>query len=180
MGSVRGRSTRWLAVTAALVVGAAACSGSDDAADPTDTGPAGDEVAEPAAEPADESDESAQSVDDETDETDEPRVPLGFEEGVIEVPIPPPEGELPGRFDDGNALVAAGVEAGVWTEAEGTRALMAVLMGELPPDRIPALEALPKPHYSEVIERAIELAADPNVDEAQRADLARLVRRKPS
>jgi hypothetical protein len=102
--------------------------------------------------------------------------PLGFETAVYEVPEPPaedPDVPLP-PFTDSLDLIDAGVESGVWTEAEGVRAIMSILLGELPPEAVPEFDQLLAKGHAAVLTRAQEILADPAVDEAVRADLARL------
>ncbi len=101
--------------------------------------------------------------------------PLGFDEKVFDIPIPdhdPSEGLRP--ILDSADLVDAGVEAGVWTEAEGVRAVISVITGELAVERLPSIDEVP--HYSHhlVLERAEGLLAGDNLATDERADLERL------
>ncbi len=101
---------------------------------------------------------------------------LGFETAIYEVPPPAVEDSeepLP-PFADSMELIDAGVESGVWTEAEGVRAIVSILLGELSPDAVPDFDQLPAKGHAAVMLRAEEILADPTVDEAVRADLARL------
>jgi len=67
------------------------------------------------------------------------------------------------------------VEAGTWSEVEGLRAVVSVVMGERLPESIPALEELPKFHYAEVVDRAIEFLDGTDADDVPARDLARLI-----
>ena len=126
--------------------------------------------------------------------------PLGFEVDRFEIPIPevaieePPEHITPpslptsqgsdvpfaavldgtGAFDGAEELIAAGVDAGVWSEIEGVRALMSIVMGELPPDAVAGFDEIAHPSIHYVLERAALLLEDESSDERQRADLSRL------
>jgi hypothetical protein len=99
---------------------------------------------------------------------------LGFDAEVYE--IPPPAGLFDGdeSFPDAVSMIDAGVEAGVWTEADGVRAVISIVVGELPPEAVPAFDELPHSSHREILERAKLLLEDPTVDDAVRADLARL------
>ena len=100
---------------------------------------------------------------------------LGFATDLYDVPLEAhdPANGLP-EIGDTGAFIDLGVEAGVWTEVEGVRAVMSVLMGELDPTSIPAMDLLTNPHHGEVLHRAEDLMENPSIDEAQRADLRRL------
>lgn len=77
-------------------------------------------------------------------------------------------------YDDGQDLLDTGIEAGTWTEVEGLRAILSVLLGELPADAIDGFDELRRASHGRLIDRVVEVLDDPAVDAAERADLARL------
>ena len=172
-------ANRWRSGVAIALLAASACSGSDEG----DGDAAVDDTA------ADEESASSVATDGTTansspgDEvgssdppaTEQPTGPLGFATDVFDIPIPADADPEFAAFENSNELIDAGIDAGVWTEVEGVRAIVSVVMGELPPAAIPAIAELPRLHYREVIDRAIGLLDAPAVDRDQAADLARLV-----
>lgn len=166
-----------------LVVGvallAAACSGSSGTSEPREPEEPSGVGDDPA--PADGVAPESTAADGRADGTAAPDEvpqalgrPLGFDREVFEVPVPASVDDAVSPFRNTLDLVQAGVDAGIWDEVDGIRATLSVVMGELSPDAIPALVELPRFHYSEVVERAVELVDDPTVDDERRAELARL------
>ena len=162
------RSVVSVAIIASLFVAACSSSDDDDAAVPAstivddvtaETSVAGDESAPAGTEPA-------------TDDV------LGFD--TDEFVIPAPGAEDPdldpalAGFSTVDELIDGGVEAGVWTEVEATRAIVSVIMGELSPAAVPGMDELAHPSIPAVLDRAEVLLADETIDDDQRADLARV------
>ncbi|MFV1990888.1 MAG: hypothetical protein ACC652_09140, partial [Acidimicrobiales bacterium] len=111
-----------------------------------------------------------QSGDDQAAEA----VRLGFGAAVYEIPEPADIAEGDPPFADAVSMIDAGVEAGVWTEADGVRAVISIVLGELPPEAVPAFDELPHSSHRGIFDRARLLLEDPTIDDAVRADLARL------
>ncbi len=99
---------------------------------------------------------------------------LGFAAAVYEIPPPAGVAENSPPFTDAVSLIDAGVEAGIWTEVDGIRAVLSIVLGELSPQAVPALDELPHTSYPSILNRARVLLEDQSLDEAVRADLERL------
>jgi len=150
-----------------FAVGLAACS-ADTSGEP--------DAASDTAAAADEHLTGGDQADPDTDDPSIAVEQLGFETDLFVVPAlagdDPAEGEPP--FIGVEELIDAGVESGAWTEVDGVRAVISVLVGELSPDALPALDELPHHFHSRVLDRAEVLLNDPNIDGSVRADLDRL------
>ncbi len=99
---------------------------------------------------------------------------LGFDREHFDVPVPDEPDELHGTFADAGEVIDAGVDAGVWTEAEGVRAILSVVMGELPASAIPALNTMQRNLYGDAVERAADLLESHSLTADVEADLSRL------
>lgn len=104
--------------------------------------------------------------------------PLGFDTDRYEIPVPgaddPELDAALAGFSTVGDLIDRGIDAGTWSEIEATRAIVSVIMGELPPEAVPGIDELAHPSIPQVLDRAEALLEDNTVDEAERADLARL------
>jgi len=164
---LRRRAAISLFAVLVIAVGLAGCS--------ADTSGEPDAAPDPAA-AADEHPTGGDQVASDTDDPPAAVEPLGFDTDLFDIPASagadPAEGEPP--FVDAEELIDAGVNAGVWTEVDGVRAVISILVGELSPDALPALDELPHHFHSGVLDRAELLLNDPSVDGAVRADLVRL------
>ena len=179
---------RLLAAVAAATLVVGACSGGSDDASSTrapvdepvvaeDISPGDDAAGDTATTEPPENETVDAETSGQADDSGAPE-PLGFvvdqfdveaEAAVVE-DVAARSTATPGV----ETLIDDGVESGAWTEIEGVRAIVSVLMGEADPALVPALDDLPHPSIGHVIERAERLLEDPDVDEEQRADLARL------
>jgi hypothetical protein len=102
--------------------------------------------------------------------------PLGFRTERFEVPVPEDAIVVDGlSFSDGEELLQAGIDAGTWSEAEGVRALLSVLLGERSPDLIGGFESLRRGHHGDLVERGVALLESGTLDAAERDDLGRLL-----
>lgn len=55
-------------------------------------------------------------------------------------------------FDDGRDLLDTGLEVGAWTEVEGLRAILSVLLGELPTDAIDGFDELRRASHGRLLD----------------------------
>ncbi len=99
---------------------------------------------------------------------------LAFQD-VYDIPMPEydPADGLPELLDTGD-LIDAGVEAGTWTEAEGVRAVISIMIGELSVEALPALDRMANHAHHGVLERAQTLLAAETLTDGERSDLTRL------
>ena len=163
--AVRFRFSLSIFVAASLAATACTSNDSDDSAasSPPDTATA------ETTEELDSSDDAA--TDDDT--TEASAEPLGFDVDRFEIPVPVVEEDLP-AFGGSDELIDAGIDAGVWSEPEAVRAIVSIIMGELPPEAVPALDELPHPSIPALLDRAADLLAGNELADAERADLERL------
>lgn len=99
---------------------------------------------------------------------DEPADPVLHADGTESAaPLPPQSPEH---------LVRIGVDAGVWTEAEGVIAILRHLSGEAPRDAIGGLERVVSRSYTGVAELAREFLDDEALPADERDELERLLR----
>lgn len=176
----RTHTMRRALVAAALVVTAAACSGDDEG-----VGEAAIETptTAPSTEPVDRSDDETPEATDDEAVDDEPSV------DTVRYEVPPPDSgptmrilaeddELDlttPRFVQHVELVRHGVDAGVWTESEGTIAVLRAELGEIPRSSIDGLDLVITRSRSSLLHHAEELVDDPATPAADREELERLI-----
>ncbi len=156
-----------LAILLAIALWATACSGAEDPAPAATNGP---------DTPVDEPGTSAAETP-----TDSPYATeqLGFDDVDFTIPDPSddtvldPAADVPVYATAGD-LIDAGVASGAFTEIEGVRAVVSVVMSELSVESVPGLDLVPSRDHPGILDRAERLLQDQSVDAAQRADLARL------